>query len=318
MKTSEKVVGRWSNVLPMLGISSDFLTGKHTACPICKTGKDKFRFDDKQGNGTFFCNDCGAGGGWKLLEMVNGWDFKTAANEVDRVIDNAKAAPIVKSDDTDKNRRRLNALRKRIVTIGKSKSLIEYLNNRGIDTKLVSKLTASLGFVPDLEYWENGCLKGWYEAMTALVITAEKPSTYHITFIKDGAKAALKTSRKVLPPSRPIAGGAVRLFGYANKLGIAEGIETAMAATQLFDIPTWAALNSHNLASFLVPDNVTELHVYGDNDETFTGQKAAYELAWRAARSGLDVYVHIPTTSNSDWNDVLLEREGKSPIHEYG
>ena len=54
MKTSKAVVGKWPSILPMLGVSPDYLTGKHTACPICENGKDKFRFDDKGGNEHFF------------------------------------------------------------------------------------------------------------------------------------------------------------------------------------------------------------------------------------------------------------------------
>ena len=51
-----------------------------------------------------------------MLELVNGWDFKTAANEVDRVIGNSKTSAIIKTDTTAKRRKRLNALRLRIFT----------------------------------------------------------------------------------------------------------------------------------------------------------------------------------------------------------
>ena len=307
MKTSKAVVGKWPSILPMLGVSPDYLTGKHTACPICENGKDKFRFDDKGGNGTFFCNDCGAGGGWKLLELIHGWEFKTAAKEVDRVIGNAKTSVINKTNDTEKRRAKLNALRKRVVPYDQSDKVIEYLKNRGIDIKTISTITHHLGFIPDLEYWEDGKLKGRYAAMTGLLINGAQPSTYHMTFLEDGVKANLSTSRKIMPPVTPIVGGAVRLFEYDVTLGIAEGIETALAATQLFKIPTWAALNANNLKSFAVPNTVTALHIFGDNDPSFTGQKAAYELGWRAVRKGLTVQVHIPPKSNEDWNDVLVK-----------
>ncbi|NYY79755.1 hypothetical protein DMH17_06695 [Raoultella planticola] len=33
-------------------------------------GADRFRFDDKEGRGTWFCNQCGAGDGLKLVEKV--------------------------------------------------------------------------------------------------------------------------------------------------------------------------------------------------------------------------------------------------------
>ena len=49
---------RWLAILPALGVPSHFLRNKHGPCPVCG-GKDRFRFDDKDGKGTFFCNGCG-------------------------------------------------------------------------------------------------------------------------------------------------------------------------------------------------------------------------------------------------------------------
>jgi len=54
--------GRWKSILTALGADEKTLSGKHTACPLCG-GKDRFRFDDKEGRGTYFCSGCGAGDG---------------------------------------------------------------------------------------------------------------------------------------------------------------------------------------------------------------------------------------------------------------
>ena len=62
--------GRWQGILAELGLS-DYLSGKHGPCPICG-GKDRFRWDNKGGNGTYFCNQCGAGDGFKLLQEFKG------------------------------------------------------------------------------------------------------------------------------------------------------------------------------------------------------------------------------------------------------
>jgi putative DNA primase/helicase len=66
--------GRWRDILPAAGISERFLTGRHSDCPGCG-GKDRFRFDDKDGRGTWFCNGGGepqSGDGFMLLEHVLG------------------------------------------------------------------------------------------------------------------------------------------------------------------------------------------------------------------------------------------------------
>ncbi|TAJ88609.1 MAG: hypothetical protein EPO10_01440 [Reyranella sp.] len=41
------------------------------ACSICG-GKDRFRFDDKGVEGTWFCNQCRAGTGIILVRKLNG------------------------------------------------------------------------------------------------------------------------------------------------------------------------------------------------------------------------------------------------------
>ncbi|HAT50868.1 MAG: AAA family ATPase [Nitrospirae bacterium] len=70
--------GRWKEILSSFGIDCSFLDGKHHPCPSCG-GKDRFRFDDKDGNGTYICNECGAGNGFsmvgKLLNLDSVKDF---------------------------------------------------------------------------------------------------------------------------------------------------------------------------------------------------------------------------------------------------
>jgi hypothetical protein len=51
--------GNWRAVLASLGIDAAVLDGRHHPCPGCG-GKDRFRFDDQDGRGTWIC---GGGGG---------------------------------------------------------------------------------------------------------------------------------------------------------------------------------------------------------------------------------------------------------------
>ncbi|MDB9703750.1 AAA family ATPase [Rhodospirillales bacterium] len=50
--------GNWSAVLVSQGIDLKVLDGKHHPCPGCG-GKDRFRFDDKDGRGTWICSQGG-------------------------------------------------------------------------------------------------------------------------------------------------------------------------------------------------------------------------------------------------------------------
>ena len=101
-------------------------------------------------------------------------------------------------------------------------------------------------------------------------------------------------------------GAAVRLFDPTDKLGIAEGIETAIAAHELFDVPTWATISSTIIESFSPPAGIRRLVIFADHDRNCAGQKAAFTLAHRLHRDlKLDVEVKIPPEPDSDWLDVL-------------
>lgn len=50
--------GRWHSILPALGVSRKYLSPHHGPCPICCTGRNRYRFDDLNGHGTYFCNQC--------------------------------------------------------------------------------------------------------------------------------------------------------------------------------------------------------------------------------------------------------------------
>ena len=102
-------------------------------------------------------------------------------------------------------------------------------------------------------------------------------------------------------------GSAIRLFPYQDTLGIAEGIETAISAYAIFGIPTWAAISAAMLVKWTPPHIVRKVYVFGDNDDSFTGQLAAYRLGWALKNNKpLDVVrVIIPDIRGADWNDVL-------------
>lgn len=53
--------GKWMDLIfPRFGI--DVQWKKKTPCPACG-GRDRFRFDDKNGNGDYFCQHCQGGDG---------------------------------------------------------------------------------------------------------------------------------------------------------------------------------------------------------------------------------------------------------------
>jgi hypothetical protein len=98
-----------------------------------------------------------------------------------------------------------------------------------------------------------------------------------------------------------LRGGAVRLGGMAPRLGLAEGIETALSASILFGLPCWATLGTERFPLVELPPQVTELVLFLDNDP---GGRRAEALA-RETFAQLTVEARYPKRAGDDWNDVL-------------
>ena len=82
MKINEitaQAVGKWDYIFQSLGIEVG--NGKHCPCPVCG-GKDRFRFDNKNGRGTYICNQCGSGDGLELIKNYCQCDAKEASSKV--------------------------------------------------------------------------------------------------------------------------------------------------------------------------------------------------------------------------------------------
>lgn len=297
MKTADAARGKWRGILLALGVDQKFLGGKHGPCPMCE-GRDRFRFDNKDGAGTFICNQCGAGNGFDFLMAINGWDFATAARKVDEIVGNVdREAPRPRMDENVR-RDLLNRLWQASAKLEAGDPAFAYLTGR---VRLPKSLPACLRFARECPA-PDGVKR---PAMVALV---QKPdgsaANIHRTFLGPDGKADMDNPRAMMPGELP-AGSAVRLFPvHGERLGIAEGIETAFAAAARFGVPVWSAINSTLLAKWEPPAGVKEVLIFGDADHKFGGQAAAYQLAHRlAGRMGLEVQVHIPERAGLDWAD---------------
>lgn len=307
MKTIEAAKGKWLSILTMMGVDENFLDGKHHSCPNCG-GKDRFRFDDKNGNGDYFCSQCGNGNGFNLLQKINGWDFKTTAKRVDELVGQATEIKPKPKRTINQIRSTLNNIRKRVGPISNSRSACDYFFSRGITEETLMSLSSEIGVVQGMEYWEAGKIAHRFDAITCRIRKLGKPISYHLTYTKDGKKAPVKIQRKVMTPTENKNGSVVQLFDHSHELGIAEGVETAMSANQGFGIPTWSALDCNSMKEFTVPRGVTKLYIFSDNDENQAGQRAAEVLREKAEFSGIEVVVSIPSAIGQDWNDVLMQK----------
>lgn len=309
MRTIETAVGRWGEIFAAFGLPP--INPKkhyHGECPICSK-RGKLRIDDRDGMGTWICV-CGAGDGFKLLQEVTGKDFPTLAKEIDEIIGN-------NWESDHKPREKDTSRRDKAIRLFNSGSRLrgtegeQYLNSRGI-----------------FEMPKGGIVWGYAQGkqcMLALATTEfSEPRQMHCTFIQGGQKIE-GTARKMfsLAPkdnmdqdvTEPLA---IKLFQSDDILGIAEGIETALSAKQLYGIPTWSVMNATFMKRFRAPTGVKTLYLYADNDANLTGLAAAMECARANLLCSNDVVKVVVTWPDgvNDFNDVLTK--GAKVVHWVG
>ncbi len=144
-------------------------------------------------------------------------------------------------------------------------------------------------------------------ALVALVTHAEtgEPLSVHRTWIdpaKPGHKAAIEPPRTYWT-RLPTKGGCVRLWpdeAVTMGLGIAEGIETALALAHGF-APVWSCLDAGHMASLPVLDGIESLMIAVDRDDA--GIRATRACADRWSAAGVAVAIVAPRTAGHDIAD---------------
>lgn len=289
---------KWASILPAFGVAKSFLDGKQHPCPLCG-GKDRFRFDNKDGRGTYYCNACGAGDGSRLLMQKNGWNFRQLAENVRPLVGDIPAGKPTRQISADDQSAACRTLLRASRRISTGDAAAHYLAARG----LVGPYPQDLRFVTACPITGHDT-----RTMPAMVAVVRAPNgsgaSLHRTYLGNGCKADVSSPRRMMAGTIT-KGSAIRLGQAAPVLGIAEGIETALAVTRDFGVPCWAASTAGMLADFAWPEATAKLLIFGDADEKYAGQAAAYRLAHRAAtaRHPLTVEVHLPPVIGEDWLD---------------
>ncbi len=325
--------GRWIHVLAELAPALEpalHRLGRHVPCPV-HGGRDGFRlFRDVGETGGGICNTCGAfSDGFALLMWMNGWRFSEALRAVAATLplsngDGGPSLPISKPARTSSSAWRRAEIEKVWAESmdphhSSAAPLRRYLAGRSLYPEGFA--IRKLRFHPGLPYWQNGRLIGRYPAMIAPVTSPTgELITLHRTYLtEDGRKAPVAATRKLMayPEDLRLAGSAIRLARPTpdGTLGLAEGIETALAVMLMTGEPTWAATSAGMLERFQPPKEVQALTVWADRDRSGTGERSARILADRVSASGLVVEVRLPEIAiperarGVDWGDVLRAEE---------
>ncbi|ESM88933.1 primase-helicase zinc-binding domain-containing protein [Enterobacter sp. MGH 38] len=296
-ETVKQACGHWPRILPALGVK--VIKNRHQACPVCG-GSDRFRFDDKEGRGTWLCNQCGAGDGLKLVEKVFGVTASEAAGKVNAVTGNLPpVAPKViaaAEAETDTDRKAAAALAVRLMEKTRTASGNAYLNRKGFPGHecLILSATHKTGGVT---FRAGDVVVPLYDDTGALV---------NLQLINsDGLKRTLK-------------GGAVKGACHTiegkkqagKRLWIAEGYATALTVHHLTGETVMVALSSVNLLSLasLVRQKhpACQIVLAADRDLNGDGQNKA-----AAAAGACEGIVALPPVFG-DWNDAFMQHGGEA------
>ncbi|MDT8955239.1 DUF927 domain-containing protein [Aeromonas caviae] len=292
--------GHWPELLAAVGIDTPS-RGKHGPCPACG-GKDRFRLDDKEGRGTWICNQCGNGDGLDLLVRVTGKSTKEAAELLAPLVglsagglDPAERERIQRQQQAkaDQDRKRSEQQRQKaarraadiMADTGQGES--PYLERKGFGSHL-SAVNRTL-------IREGG--ENFHAGSLVVALTDEGGALVNVQLIRaDGSKRYLAGGQK--------AGAYHRIEG-GELVAICEGYATGLSVHLAIGATVYCAMDCGNLAA--VAQIARRQHpkarilLCGDNDEGTQGNPG--KLKAEQAAVAIGGLVALPPEFSGDWND---------------
>ncbi|HHT8275205.1 TPA: primase-helicase zinc-binding domain-containing protein [Citrobacter braakii] len=291
-ETVKQACGHWPRILPALGVK--VIKNRHQSCPVCG-GSDRFRFDDKEGRGTWFCNQCGAGDGLKLVEKVFGVTPSVAAGKINAVTGNlspvAPAVTAAAEAETDADRKAAATLAVRLMEKTRPATGNAYLTRKGFPVLECLTLTA-MHKTGGVTFRAGDVVVPLYDDTGALV---------NLQLINaDGLKRTLKGGQ--------VKGACYVIEGKkqaGKRLWIAEGYATALTVHHLTGETVMVALSSVNLLSLASlarqKHPACQIVLAADRDLSGDGQNKA-----AAAADACEGVVALPPVFG-DWNDAFIQ-----------
>ena len=256
-RAHEQFLGNWRPILESYGMKLGH-PRREGPCPVCG-GNTRFRFDDRDGRGNWYCSHCEphSGGGLRLLsnylnksimdtakELVGDDKFKTIAPKRVHVIDHdaAREAGIAQ------------AKKGAALLISKAvKASHDYMTNKGLSGEWLVNGEAMYG--------KDGVIPAHDLLLVPVYKNGELVNVQKIA--KDGVK-------------RPLFGGDMQsvhhiIDGKTKSIAVVEGYATGVTINHLTKFKAYVAFNTGNLEAAVKqaktdhPD--ANIIVFGDHDE---------------------------------------------------
>ncbi|HEM7577730.1 TPA: DUF927 domain-containing protein [Serratia marcescens] len=283
-----KANGQWEVILQRLDIPTNRAEGK---CPACG-GKTRYRFDDKDGRGTYYCSHCGAGTGLDLVMKVKQCGVREAAALVADVMALPMPEPKPAREKTQASIADKVAALMAKSTPGQS----HYLTAKGLER-------------PNMPILGDGSL--------LVALTNGDGAVTGAQVIKpDGSK-------------RLVAGTVKRGSFYVVNSGespetviIAEGIATALSVNQMRpDALSVAAIDAGNLPPVAEVMRRTypeaQIIIAADNDVK-PGEPNTGKVAAEKAANVISGWLTLPPTEDkADWDDYRQQNGVEAATHAF-
>lgn len=337
--TYEVLVARadfdWVSVLTDAGAGA-YLTGRNGPCPFCG-GTDRFAFSPRKV--AWVCRHCT--GGYAscqdfLMRFMGYTEFRQLADHVRRfygyqagspqrsVLQPARAhVPKARVIDKEGAWARMETVWNAARAVVDGDPVDRYLRAR---LPGLQSIPQEIRTHPALDYWDAPAQAGGrpvhggtFAAMVVRGFDADSLWVQlHKTYLTyEGSKAPVahpkKTSVSVGSNSFAFRLGEPE----GDTLGVAEGIETALAASLLTGLAVWSCHSSSILPNFTVPQylrtRVRRIVIYADSDRAKQGKRAgslaAAALARRLRKAGVTSTIVRAGKADTDMVDLVQSGE---------
>lgn len=200
----------------------------------------------------------------------------------------------------------LKRIASELVPVTSCVPVMNYMKSRGLGTAKLKNVKAH----PSLPFYVGDKKVSEYPAMVGAFKNMKIISLWVKYISHDGDDVNEEEPIKIVPPIGPMSGGAVELYDHGDHLGFAKDVDTAIACSWMFGVPTWACCTYSLMACVNIPEGVKKVTVFSDNLEGYGSMAGAYGLGYRAQRLGLEVELKIPPTLGTTWADAYMG-EGK-------
>ncbi|QZI90850.1 hypothetical protein MYOV066v1_p0072 [Vibrio phage PS15B.3] len=294
--------GQWRTVLENYSVKLPN-NKKHGACPVCG-GKDRFRFDDKNGLGTWYCSQCPeqSGGGLKLLSMYLGKTTMATAKELIGDDLHRSTAPkrihTVNHDEVRAANIELAKKGAKLMLDAAKQSTHGYMDNKGLFGEWLvngEPMMSREGITPVGDLLLVPVYKANKQGVTELV------NIQKIT--RDGVK-------------RPLFGGDMQgvhhvIDGATKNIAIVEGFATGVTINQATKWKCYVSFNTGNLAAAVkqakADHQEANIIIFGDHDkldEKHNRRPGEYYANEAAAAYGAGVVIpDMDIETTGDWDD---------------